>query len=390
MQDGAAAEGASDASAMVNDAQTEGRPNDAGSDASATPDAAPALPARTYVYVGGYDDSEPFHMFAVDRSTLTLSEVQQNADVGPQASWICPSADGNMLYVANESDGEPGITVLKVDRTTGIPTQVDHAPAIDKSFVFLSLDPSGKYLLAASYNGGNVAVFPVQGDGKLGDRVDQKSFAGGAQSHSIRVHPSGKWAFVPNKYLDSVAQFTFGPDGKLTANTPANFARANPLFDGPRHIAFSPDGALAFVILEVGNELTSFAIETDGRLRELDRKPRLPTSFTAQDSGAHVLSHPNGKYVYGSNRGSNTIAAFAYDSAGKLTLLEHEPSRGKTPRGFDIDPSGQFMVVANQTAESGAGGSVALFAIEADGRLTPRASPLTGLVAPAAVSIVGF
>jgi len=330
-------------------------------------------------------------MYSIDRSTLALTEVQQSADVGPQASWICPSADGNMLYVANESDAEPGITVLKVDRATGIPGKVGHAPAIDKSFVFLSLDPTGKYLLAASYNGGNVAVFPVKSDGTLGDRVDKKSFGSEAQAHAVRVHPTGKWAFVPTKGLDSVAQFSFGQDGKLTANTPASFSRSSPLFDGPRHIAFSPDGRFAFVILEIGDELTSLAVDaSNGRLQEVDRKPRLPGGFAAQDTGAHVLSHPNGKYVYGSNRGSNTIAAFSYDAAGKLTLLEHESSRGKTPRGFDIDPSGQFMVVANQLAEDGPGGSVTVFAIEPDGRLTARASPLTGLASPAAVSIVEF
>jgi 6-phosphogluconolactonase len=368
-------------------------PEDAGLEGlteASTVDAAIAMPAHTYVYVGGYSDDDPFRMYEIDRTSLALIEIQQNADVGPQASWICPSANGNMLYVANESDGEPGITVLKVDRLTGIPSKVGHAPAFDKSFVFCSLDPSGKYLLAASYNGGNVVVFPVLPDGLLGPRVDAESF-GDAQSHSVRVHPSGKWAYVPNKKLDSVAQFVFGSDGKLTANPAgASFSRTSPLFDGPRHLAFSSDGALAFVISEVGNELTSFAVEANGTLRELNRKPRLPTGYSQVDNGAHVLAHPGGKFVYGSNRGSNTIAAFAYDSAGQLTLLEHEPSRGKTPRGFDIDPAGQFMVVANQEASGGGGGSVSVFAIEADGRLTAKASPLTGLASPAAVAIVGI
>lgn len=368
---------------------SDARSEDSASGSDAESPASAPLPAHTYVYVGGYSDNDPFRMYEVDRGTLALREIQQDADVGPQPSWICASADGNMLYIANESDGQPGITVMRIDRASGIPSKVDHAPAFDKSYVFTSLDPTGKFLLAASYNGGNAAVYPVQSDGTLGDRVDQVTF-GAAQSHSIRVAPSGKWAFVPNKQLDSVAQFAFGSDGKLTPNTPATFTRSTPLFDGPRHIAFSPDGALAFVILEVGDELTSFAVESNGRLRELDREPRLPADFSGQDSGAHVLSHPNGRFVYGSNRGSNTIAVFAYDAAGQLTLLEHEPTRGRIPRGFDIDPSGEFMVVANQEASEGNGGSVTVFAIEPDGRLTPKANPLTGLGSPVAVAIVGI
>lgn len=142
------------------------------------------------------------------------------------------------------------------------------------------------------------------------------------------------------------------------------------------------------MILELADELASFTIDmTSGALVAADTKPRLPASFTpkSSDSGAHVLSHPNGKYVYGSNRGSNTIAAFSYDAQGKLTLIEHEPTRGETPRNFDIDPFGQFMIVANQKS-----GNMAVFAIESDGKLTPKGDLVTGLGEPAALAIVGF
>jgi 6-phosphogluconolactonase len=348
-------------------------------------DAGPNLPAHTFVYVGGYTGDKPFRVFEINRDTLALREVSRDVDAGPNPSYICASADGQYLYVANEDGSAPGVTVLKVDPATGIPTQIDHEDAISDSFVFTSLDPTGKYLLAASYNGGNVAVFPVRSDGRLDPRVHAESFGGGAQSHSVRVHPSGKWAFVPNKNLDSVAQLRFDTTtGQLSANpVAASFAT----YDGPRHIAFSPDGALAFLILELANELSSLAVESDGTLRQLDHKPRLPPTNPGPDSGAHVLAHPRGKYVYGSNRGSDTIVVFSYDASGTLTLLEHEPTRGRTPRNFDIDPFGQFLIAANQDGDQG--GSLAVFAIGADGKLSPRGD-LVPMPSANSVAIVGF
>jgi 6-phosphogluconolactonase len=360
------------------------------SDASARDaqaDAAPSVPAHTFVYVGGYSDSDPLRAYEINRATLALTPIAQDAAVGPQPSYITPSADGRTLYVANEDDQATGITVLRVNESTGVPTRIDHEDAVSKSYVFSALTPDGKYLLATSYNGGDIGVYPVKADGTLDPRVDMRSFGAGAQAHSVRIHPGG-WVYVPTKGLDSVAQLKIDGAGKLTDLTFEAFPTPGlrSMFDGPRHIAFSRDQKRAFVILELGDALISLAVADNGVLSELDRKPRRPTnSGMANDTGAHVLAHPTKNFVYGSNRGTNTLAAFSYDDQGKLTLLGHVDSRGKTPRDFDIDPLGQFLIVANEDS-----GTLAVFAIEADGKLTPKGAALTGLASPAAVAIVGL
>ncbi|HEX6244016.1 MAG TPA: beta-propeller fold lactonase family protein [Polyangiales bacterium] len=365
------------------DAALEPSVNDSGlPDASG--DGAMPPPAHTFVYVGGYSNSDPLRVYEIERATHVLRPIAHDAGVGAQASYITPSTDGRTLYVANEDDANPGITVLRVDPKTGVPVRVDHETAITSPYVFSSLSPDGKYLLAASYNGGNVGVYPVKSDGTLEPRVDMRSFGGGAQSHSVRVHAS-RAVFVPNKGLDSVAQLKLDATGKLSAASPDAFpAQAQRgMFDGPRHIAFSRDAKLAFVILELGQTLFSLAVQDDGTLRELDKQPRLPAnSGMPSDTGAHVLAHPRANFVYGSNRGTDTLVGFSYDAAGKLTLLGHVGSRGKTPRNFDIDPLGEFLVVANQS------GTVAVFRIGQDGRLTESGNLVSGLASPAAVAIV--
>lgn len=382
--DGGTLDAAGDAMSTDATSAADGNtPNDAMTSADANaPDAARPLPQHTYVYVSGYG-TEPLRVFEINRSTLALTPVIATNDAGKSPTYLAPSSNGKRIYAANEDNGKPGITVLGVDPTTGLVRQDDVADDITgNGFVFTAVDPSGKFVLATSYNGANVGVYGLDSNGLITQRVDQRQFAAGAQSHSVRVHPSGKWAYVPNKGLDSVAQLGFDSAGKLTDK--GSFTRNG--FDGPRHIAFSPNGKLAFVVLELGNEVVSFTIdEATGALVEADHKPRLPASYQGSDSGAHVLSHPNGSYLYASNRGSNTIAVYSYDAQGKLTLVEHESTRGNTPRNFDIDPSGEFLVVANQNS-----GNAAVFAIGADGKLTPRGDVVGGLGQPAAVAIIGF
>jgi 6-phosphogluconolactonase len=380
--------GAGDASPLLDAAsRADARGEEAGAANDGGVEAASA-PAHTFLYVGGYSDTDPLRVYEINRSTLALTRIAHDAGVGPQPSYITPRSDGRTLYVVNETDSNPGITVLRVDPATGVPTRLDHEAAISSPYVFSSASPDGKYLLAASYNGGNVGVYPIKPDGSLEPRVDMRSFGANAQSHSVRVHASGA-VFVPNKGLDSVAQLKLDAAGKLGAATPDAFTEsaARGTLDGPRHIAFSRDGKLAFVILELGDALISLAIESDGTLRELDRKPRRPGNSPG-DTGAHVLAHPSANFVYGSNRGTNTLVAFAYDEQGRLSLLGHVDSRGRTPRNFDIDPRGEFLVVANQ--EGNNGGTLAVFAIGADGRLVPKGEALMGLSAPAAVAIVVF
>ena len=170
--------------------------------------------------------------------------------------------------------------------------------------------------------------------------------------------------------------------GSLTANTPAFKDTAEGA--GPRHIAFHPSGAFAYVINENDSTLSAYRVTAQGLLEDIESASTLPPGYTDPNTGAHVLVHPNGKHVYASNRGHDSIAVFAIDAAdGSLTFVEHEPSRGNTPRNFDIDSTGELMVVANQDT-----GSLAVFRIASDGTLAPLGELVTGLPQPNAVAIV--
>ncbi|MDB4986721.1 MAG: 6-phosphogluconolactonase [Myxococcaceae bacterium] len=344
----------------------------------------------SFVYVGGYGNPYPFRTYALDRATGALQEQgSPQLTMGENPSFIAPSADHGFLYIANEPwvGNEPGVTVASI-ATTGAATKLELQPAAGP-LVFTSLDPQGKYVLAASYNNGFVDVFPIKPDHTLDPVVDSVPFTkpggGDPQTHSIRVHPSGKWAYAPNLGLDKVAQFSFDEStGKLKPLSPP-FVNAS---KGPRHIAFNNMGSFAFVITELSSELISFRVGDNGLLTEVDRKSALPAG-QAGDKGAHVLVHPkNDAFVYASNRTDNSIAVFSVAADGKVTQIQTLKTGGAIPRNFDIDSEGKYLIAAN-TGESGkANGSLVVFAIGDDGKLTQRGALITGLEQPAAVSIV--
>ena len=394
IQDGAAT-AVPDGGMRANDAAHDGA-SDSGSDTARgndggrSGDGATVTPApkATFVYVGGYGSAYPFHTYLLNRTSGALVEQGSPTNLGDNPTFIAPSKDHRFLYLALESDNGKGGVVTAARNDAGIPTKLQLQPA-DQGLVFTSIDPSGKYVLAASYNGGFVKVYPIQADATLRGEVDTESFAApsgasSAQTHSVRVHPSGKWAYVPNKALDKVAQFSFDTNtGKLTALPDHPFADCP---GGPRHVAFNSTGSYVFVATEVSSELVSLRPGDDGVLSEIDRASTLATA-SPDNTGAHVLVHPNDKFVYSSNRGDDSIAVFAIAADGKLTRLQNASTVGKTPRNFDIDSSGAYLIAANQGDGTG-NGSLVVFAIGDDGKLTQRGSPLSGLDAPAAVSIV--
>jgi len=372
----------SDAASPV-DGGTSVTPGDAGKDGGSIITLPPTV---SFVYIGGYDS--PVRTYALDRSTGNLTEQGTPLEVGDNPAYITPDATGKRLYVANESySGSPALSVLSLD-ALGLPSTLDRK-VTDDGPVYSSLTPSGKFLLMASYDGGYAAVYAVESDGKLGALVDKKSYAKpsgaeSAQTHSVRVTPDGRFAYVPNKALNSVAQYAIDAvTGKLSELTPPVVANAG----GPRHITIDNQSAFAYVITELSAQVVAYSIASGGQLSEIDREDALAPDVTVADKkGAHVLLAPNGKFVYASVRGNSTIASYTVGDDGKLSLLERVSSGGSTPRNFDIDSSGKFLIVANQA--SGNDGNVVVFTIGTDGKLTRTGTPVTGLKTPCAVSIV--
>jgi 6-phosphogluconolactonase len=377
--------GARDGGEQRGDAGGAGDGGGSGSDGGGAPMAIESL-----VYVGGADGNGrpyPFKSYRLNRQTGALSVLESSVDLGQNPTYIAPSGDGRFLYVANEvGSNTAAVTVAAIDDGGKLSRLEQESLPGGGGVVFTSLHPTGKYLLAADYNGGRAAVFRVESDGKLSAPVHNEPFADGAHSHCIRTDPTGKWAYVPNKDLHNVAQFAFdAATGKLA---PISGAPTLAVAGGPRHIAFTPDGRYAFVILEYDDKVNAYAVGPNGALSPVDSQSSLPANVNgANNTGAHVLVHPSGKFVYGSNRGDDSIVVFSVDAQGKLSLLQHVATRGKTPRNFDIDATGQLLVVANQ-GQGENGGSLAVFAIGGDGKLSALGTPVGGLTAPQAVAII--
>lgn len=379
---------ASDGNTSDDGSDMAGNGNDGvGNDGNAGDDGG-SMPSvkRTFVYVGGWDWSNnsayPFRAFELERTTGALEPLGDAIDLGPNPSFVTTDADGEYLFIANEMDGpNGGVTVARIDRGTGALTKVAHQNS-GSGFVYVTVAPGGEYVLAASYSQGEVTVFPFQ-DGVLGPASDTLEVSGHA--HAVRLSTNAEWAYVPNLGRHEINQLTF-TNGALGLN-PAQAALATGSNTGPRHIDIHPNGRFAYVMFEYTPRLTAYSIQGDGTLQEIE-SVRTVADEVSERSGAHVLIHPNGKFVYVSNREDTSIACFAIADDGSLTLIQRIHSRGVHPRNFDIDAAGAFMVVANKGADGATNGNLAVFRVESDGTLTPVGDPLDGLKEPTGVAIV--
>jgi len=234
----------------------------------------------------------------------------------------------------------------------------------------------GRFLAVANYNSGSVAVFPVQTNGFIGPPASviqhhgssiNRARQAGPHAHCIAMDGAHHRVFVCDLGLDKVMIYRLNEtDGTLTPDeTP--WAGLKP-GSGPRHIVFSSNDRHAYVISEMASTLTTFAYDPEqATLKEEQTVSLLPQDFKGKNTAAEVAIHPSGKFVYGSNRGDDSIAVFAVDeSSGRLTFVERQSSRGKTPRCFAIDPTGQYLIAANQDSDN-----IVVFRIDTQtGRLT--------------------
>jgi 6-phosphogluconolactonase len=243
----------------------------------------------------------------------------------------------------------------------------------------VAVDRTGHWLFAANYAGGSIAAFPIQANGALGDAssffqhtltsVDARQKE--PHAHMVVLSPDNRFLLVADLGGDRVFVYRFDErSGKLTLNDPPGGIL--PPGSGPRHIAFSRDGKLLYVLSELKDTVTTFRWDAGkGTLESTDSLSALPAGYTGSKSGAEIAVHPTGKFLYTSNRGHDSIAIFAIAADGKLTASGHESTRGKTPRNFAIDPTGKFLLAANQDSST-----IAVFRInEKTGKLTPVGDP---------------
>ena len=340
------------------------------------------------VYVGTYtgSGSQGIYRFEFDAETGAPSGLRLVGEaVNP--SFLAFAPDGKHLYAVNEIDkyeGKPGgsVSAFAVDPSTGKLTLLNRQPSMGGSPCHLIVDKEGKNVLVANYGGGSVAVLPIGAGGKLEapssfiqhkGKVADLARQGGPRGHSVNLDASGKYAFVADLGLDKIFVYKFDPGtGTITPNDPP-FAALEPRF-GPRHFAFHPDGHHAYVINEINSTVTAWNYDPDhGTLSPIHSITTIPSGYQKSNAPADVQVHPSGAFLFGSNRGHDSIAVFAIDPAsGRLTLVQHQTEGIKNPRNFAIDPTGKFLLVANQDANT-----VVVFKIDAGtGVLTPTGKSL--------------
>lgn len=353
-----------------------------------------ALAARAekyHVYFGTYTSgvSQGIYLSEFDSRSGSLSKPELVAETR-NPSFLALHPNGNFLYAVGEVNDAQGkragaVNAYARDAATGKLTALNQETSGGLGPCHVSVDASGKCVLVANYGSGSIAALPIENDGSLaaaattiqheGSSVNPKRQTG-PHAHFITPSPDNKFALVCDLGLDKILAYELNaPAAKLTPATPA-FAKVAP-GAGARHLAFSPDGKFAYVVNELNLTVTAFAYDAStAKLTELQTLSALPAdyTFTERDSGAHILVHPSGKFLYSSNRGHDSIGVFARDlTTGKLTLIKNASSQGKIPRNFGIDPTGRWLLAANQNSDS-----VVVFAVDTDsGQLKPTGQTIT-------------
>jgi len=343
--------------------------------------------AEYLVYVGTYTNtgkSQGIYAYRFDSQSGKLESIGLAAQtVNPSYVTIHPNR--KYLYAVSEvgnGNGGGAVAAFSIDPKTAKLTPLNTTPSRGSGPCYVSVDHTGKAAMVANYNSGSVALLPIKADGSLGDATafDQHKGSGadpsrqkGPHAHSIAPSPDNRFALNADLGLDHLFVYKLDPAaGTLTANDPP-WGDLKP-GSGPRHFDFSPNHKFVYAINEMGSTVTAFNWNAaQGSMQEIQTVSTLPADYKGEgNSCADVHVHRSGKFLYGSNRGHDSIAVFAIDSKGKLTLKSNVSTGGKVPRNFGIDPTGHFLIAANQNTDN-----LVVFKIDTKtGALTPTGQNL--------------
>lgn len=358
-----------------------------------------AKPQKFWVYIGTYTGgpSKGIYRFEFDLATGQLTRRALAGEVA-NPSFLAIHPNQRFLYAVSEISNlggkkTGGVSAFSVNPTTGDLTLLNQQSSEGAGPCHLVVDREGKYVLAANYSGGSACVLPIGSDGRVGKATSVVQHKGSSinpqrqeapHAHSINLDLPNRFAVVADLGLDKVLVYRYdAAKGTLTPNDLAAAAVAPGA--GPRHFAFHPDGKHAYVINELNSTVTAFDYDSDrGVLKPMQSVTTLPAGVKGNNYPAEVQVHPSGQFVYGSNRGHNSIAMFTVDSAtGRLTPAGHQTHEIKTPRNFGIDPTGAYLLVANQDSNS-----IVVFRIDAKtGGLAPT-GPVVEVPKPVCVKFM--
>jgi 6-phosphogluconolactonase len=346
------------------------------------------VPAESWdAYIGTYTggDSRGIYHFTWDDESGEAGKVSLAAEC-TNPSFLAVHPSGGAIYAVLETAEWEGIAnsggILALMRGEGGKLRTAGSrPTYGAAPCHLEIHPSGKFVLFANYTGGSIACMEILDDHMPGALTGFIQYTGSSinrarqqspHAHSIHLSPDGSRVLSADLGLDRVHVHGFDSTHGRIMDNPFPAASLAP-GAGPRHFAFHPGGKLVLVLNELSSRLTCMHFDpVTGRMEQVDEESTLPSDFVGSNSTAEVVIHPNGRFVYASNRGHDSIAVFAISRTGDLKLLNIVPTRGRTPRNFTLDPTGNWLLAANQNSDS-----ITLFTVNpASGSLTPHGDPV--------------
>ncbi|MET0535859.1 MAG: lactonase family protein [Steroidobacter sp.] len=317
-----------------------------------------------------------------DANSGKISPVGIVAEIAKPA-WLLAHPKLPVLYSVSEVSGESRVYAFGIDRTTGKLTPINNVASNGAGATHLAFDEGAKALFVAHYGSGHVSWLPTADDGRLGiPNSVQSNYGSGPNqqrqaaphAHGVAVDPSHRYVLAADLGADRVFVYGFDPATRQLTPAATPFATANP-GSGPRHLTFHPNGKFLFLVTEMFSEVVSYHWDAKrARLQHIQTLLMDEPTFSGQKSAAHIATSQDGRYVYASNRGANTIAVFGVNSQdGTMRLVQRISSEGRTPWDFSIDHTGRWMLIANSGSNS-----IAVFAVNPEtGELKPTQETLT-------------
>lgn len=350
------------------------------------------------MYVGTYakPEEDSIFLYKLNVSTGALTRLGATK-AGANPSYLTLDSRHERLYAVNETTDFQGkasgaVSAFAIDQKTGGLAFLNQQSALGSAPCYISLDKMNRYALVASYLGGNVGLLPIEPNGELAPIADTQQHMGSSvhknqkapHAHCILPDPANRFVFAVDLGTDKV--YGYRLDAKEDALEPS----ATPAFTaapgaGPRHLTFHPGGQLAYLINELNSTITALRYdEGAGTFQEIQTLTTLPSDFKGENSCADIHVAPNGEFLYGSNRGHDSLVVYAIDlTTGRLTLVQHVPTLGQKPRNFTIDPTGQLVLVANQATNN-----IVTFRVDREtGKLTPTGKSVQ-VPAPVCLQVV--
>jgi 6-phosphogluconolactonase len=328
---------------------------------------------RITTYIGTYTRRESFvdgkaegiYVYHLDPTSGQLTYAATVAGAGTtNPSFLTLGPDNRRLYAVNEyykSEAANGtVSAFAIDPLTGHLSYLNQQSTHGTAPCYASVEPAGRYFLVANYETGSLCVLPIQSDGSLGEATDTVQFAGsgpnpdrqeGPHAHMVLPSPDGSFILAVDLGTDRLMAFRFDRERGMLSPADPPWTQLPP-GAGPRHLAFHPHQPFAYVISELASAVTVLRY-AQGVFEAVQTISTLPDDFTGQNSGGEIMVAPSGRFVYASNRGHDSLAIYAVDpETGRLSLVGHEATQGRSPRAFTIDPSGALLLAANQDTDT--------------------------------------